>query len=133
MGSIKHFLEQSWLLIVASFFFGLLIAVTNASLAARIAWNATAKLNALASGLLPSLGPQEAETLSRQLVMGVDGHHVLQADDALVDALYHASKPQPGLLVALVQVDHLVEQISSLVQPLLLDRVDTGAQESGDH
>jgi len=53
MRSIKHFFEQSWLLIAASFFFGLLIAITNASLAARIAWNATAKLNALASRLLP--------------------------------------------------------------------------------
>ncbi len=54
MRSIKHFFEQSWLLIVASFFFGLLIAVTNAALSARIAWNATAKLNTLAGGLLPS-------------------------------------------------------------------------------
>lgn len=53
MRSIKHFFEQSWLLIVASFFFGLLIAVTNATLAGRIAWNATAKLNTLAAGLLP--------------------------------------------------------------------------------
>jgi len=53
MRSIKHFFEQSWLLIIASFFFGLLIAVTNAALAPRIAWNATAKLNALAAGLLP--------------------------------------------------------------------------------
>jgi len=54
MRNIKHFFEQSWLLIVASFFFGLLIAVTNAALSARIAWNATAKLNALAGGLLPA-------------------------------------------------------------------------------
>lgn len=53
MRSIKHFFEQSWLLIVASFFFGLLIAVTSAALAPRIAWNATAKLNTLAIGLLP--------------------------------------------------------------------------------
>ena len=53
MRSIKHFFEQSWLLIVASFFFGLLIAVTNAALGPRIAWNATAKLNTLASVLLP--------------------------------------------------------------------------------
>ena len=53
MRSIKHFFEQSWLLIIASFFFGLLIAVTNATLAGRIAWNATAKLNTLAAGLLP--------------------------------------------------------------------------------
>ncbi|MHA1599839.1 MAG: FMN-binding protein [Alphaproteobacteria bacterium] len=53
MRNIKHFFEQSWLLIIASFFFGLLIAVTNAALAPRIAWNATAKLNTLATGLLP--------------------------------------------------------------------------------
>ena len=53
MRSIKHFFEQSWLLIVASFFFGLLIAVTNAALSARFTWTATAKLNTLASGLLP--------------------------------------------------------------------------------
>ncbi len=53
MRSIKHFFEQSWLLIVASFFFGLLIAVTNAALSARITWNATVKLNTLAGGLLP--------------------------------------------------------------------------------
>ena len=53
MRNIKHFFEQSWLLIIASFFFGLLIAVTNAALGPRIAWNATAKLNTLATGLLP--------------------------------------------------------------------------------
>lgn len=59
MRSIKHFFEQSWLLIVASFFFGLLIAVTNAALSARIEWNAIAKLNTLAGGLLP-----DAETFA---------------------------------------------------------------------
>jgi electron transport complex protein RnfG len=59
MRSIRHFFKQSWLLIVASFFFGLLIAVTNAALSARIAWNATAKLNMLAGGLLP-----DAETFT---------------------------------------------------------------------
>ena len=54
MRSIRHFFEQSWLLIAASFFFGLLIAVTNAALSARIAWNATAKLNTLAANLVGS-------------------------------------------------------------------------------
>ncbi len=52
MRSIKHFFEQSWLLIVASFFFGLLIAITNAALSPRIERNKSAKLNELASGLL---------------------------------------------------------------------------------
>jgi Na+-translocating ferredoxin:NAD+ oxidoreductase subunit G len=52
MRSIKHFFEQSWLLIVASFFFGLLIAITNAALSPRIERNKSAKLDELASGLL---------------------------------------------------------------------------------
>jgi len=41
---IKYFIQQSWLLIVASFFFGLLIAVTNAALSPRIEKNRTDKL-----------------------------------------------------------------------------------------
>lgn len=53
MGKIKHFFEQSWLLIVASFCFGLLIAVTNAALSARIEQNRINKRNNLAKGLLP--------------------------------------------------------------------------------
>jgi electron transport complex protein RnfG len=53
MRSIKHFVEQSWLLVVASFFFGLLIAVTNAALSTRIEQNKTLKFNTLARGLLP--------------------------------------------------------------------------------
>ena len=65
MRSIKHFFEQSWLLIVASFFFGLLIAVTNAALSGRIAWNATVKLNTLAGGLLP--GAEEFTPLDETL------------------------------------------------------------------
>jgi len=53
MRSIKHFIEQSWLLVVAAFFFGLLIAMTNAALQERIQWNQNAKFNRLAKGLLP--------------------------------------------------------------------------------
>ena len=53
MRSLKHFFEQSWLLIVASFFFGLLIAATNAALAPRIEMNKVTKLTSLAEALLP--------------------------------------------------------------------------------
>lgn len=52
MRSIKHFFKQSWLLIVASFVFGLLIAATNAALQPRIQQNKLGKLTSLASGLL---------------------------------------------------------------------------------
>ncbi len=52
MSKIKHFIEQSWLLIVASFLFGLLIAVTNAAWSPRIERNKVEKLNHLMRGLL---------------------------------------------------------------------------------
>lgn len=52
MSKIKHFIEQSWLLIVASFCFGLLIAGTNYALSARIERNRTAKLYSRTGDLL---------------------------------------------------------------------------------
>jgi electron transport complex protein RnfG len=52
MNKIKHFFEQSWLLIVASFAFGLLIAVAEASLDARIKQNEKDKLNNLMKSLI---------------------------------------------------------------------------------
>ena len=53
MSKIKYFMQQSWLLIVASFCFGLLIAVTNAALSPRIRQNEINKRNRLVSLLLP--------------------------------------------------------------------------------
>ncbi len=53
MLKIKHFIQQSWLLIVASFFFGLLIAVTNAKLSPKIVQNKIDKRNRLVGILLP--------------------------------------------------------------------------------
>lgn len=52
MLKIKHFVEQSWLLIAASFCFGLLIAVTNAAWSSRIIQNEKDKLNVLMQGLI---------------------------------------------------------------------------------
>jgi electron transport complex protein RnfG len=53
VAKIKYFVEQSWLLIVASFCFGLLIAVTSAGLSPRIIQNEINKRNRLVSLLLP--------------------------------------------------------------------------------
>ena len=53
MSKLKHFLQQSWLLIVASFLFGLLIAVTNAGLSPRIEQNKINKRNRLIGAMLP--------------------------------------------------------------------------------
>jgi electron transport complex protein RnfG len=52
MSKIKHFFEQSWLLIISSFCFGLLIAVTNAAWSQRIEQNEKDKLNDLMTGLI---------------------------------------------------------------------------------
>ncbi len=52
MDKVRHFVEQSWLLIVSSFCFGLLLAATNYALAPTIRQNRIDKLNRLAKGLL---------------------------------------------------------------------------------
>ncbi|MFC1677507.1 FMN-binding protein [Planctomycetota bacterium] len=52
MSKIKFFIQQSWLLIVAAFCFGLLIAVTNAALDPMIKQNEKDKLNTLMSQLI---------------------------------------------------------------------------------
>jgi len=49
---IRYFLQQSWLLIVSAFCFGLLIAATNYALAPRIVQNRIDKLNSRARALL---------------------------------------------------------------------------------
>ncbi len=51
---LKYFIQQSWLLLISAFFFGLLIAVTNAALSDRIEQNRIAKLNMLTKALLPA-------------------------------------------------------------------------------
>ncbi len=53
MSKLKYFVQQSWLLLASSFFFGLLIAMTNAALSERIELNKAAKLNDLTKALLP--------------------------------------------------------------------------------
>jgi len=52
MSKIKYFIQQSWLLIVASFCFGLLIAIANAHWSPYILQNEKDKLNDLMSALI---------------------------------------------------------------------------------
>lgn len=52
MLKLKYFIQQSWLLIVCSFCFGLLIAATNAAWSGRIEQNKIDKLNNLMKGLI---------------------------------------------------------------------------------
>jgi electron transport complex protein RnfG len=52
VSKIKHFIEQSWLLIVSSFFFGLLIAVASARWSPLIERNEREKRNTLMRQLI---------------------------------------------------------------------------------
>lgn len=52
MSKIKYFLEQSWLLIISAFCFGLLLAIANAGWSDRIQQNEKNKLNNLIVGLI---------------------------------------------------------------------------------
>jgi electron transport complex protein RnfG len=62
MFKIKHFIQQSWLLIISSFCFGVLIAITNAAWSPRIEQNKIEKLNSLMGGLLTKAENFELET-----------------------------------------------------------------------
>ena len=53
MVKIKYFIQQSWLLIISAFCFGLLIAIANAGWSPRIEQNKIDKLNHLTAALLP--------------------------------------------------------------------------------
>lgn len=50
--AVTHFIQQSWLLIVSAFFFGLALAIANAAWAPMIEQNRINKLNHLMDGLL---------------------------------------------------------------------------------
>jgi electron transport complex protein RnfG len=52
MSKIKYFIQQSWLLLVTSFLFGLLLAVADAAWSAKIEQNKTEKLRGLMASLI---------------------------------------------------------------------------------
>jgi electron transport complex protein RnfG len=53
MSKIKYFIQQSWLLIVSSLFFGFLLAIADAAWAPKIEVNKVKKLDNLMAELLP--------------------------------------------------------------------------------
>ncbi len=59
MDKVRHFFRQSWLLVVASFFFGLLIAVANAAWTGRILQNEENKFNSLVVEMIPDANTTE--------------------------------------------------------------------------
>ena len=70
MDKVKYFFQQSWLLIVASFFFGLLIAVANAAWAGRILQNEEDKFNNLVVEMIPDANSSEIALESVEVETG---------------------------------------------------------------
>ncbi len=70
MDKVKYFFQQSWLLIVASFFFGLLIAVANAGWAGRILQNEEDKFNNLVVEMIPDANSSEIALESVEVETG---------------------------------------------------------------
>ena len=64
MGKITYFVKQSWLLIVAAFCFGLLIAGINDALSDRIKENETQKINGEIRKLLGLIGTDAIEDVN---------------------------------------------------------------------
>jgi len=91
MDKLKHFIEQSWLLIVASFAFGLLLAATNYALEPMIIQNKIDKLNSKAAVLLPAAKhfvPLELDDANAIEIMSargkpvvIDAYKGISADD----------------------------------------------------
>jgi electron transport complex protein RnfG len=70
VAKVKYFFQQSWLLIVASFFFGLLIAVANAAWEGRILQNEEDKFNNLVVEMLPEAVTSEVAVESVEIESG---------------------------------------------------------------
>ena len=95
MLKIKHFIQQSWLLIVASFFFGLLIAVTSASWQDEIIRNEQEKLNRLMKELISDANSfevvmQKAEIPGDKKILKSDIYKALDVNGSIVGFAFNA-------------------------------------------
>ena len=99
MLKIKYFIQQSWLLIAASFLFGLLIAVTNAGLDERIKQNEKDKLNDLMKALVTDANDFKIEIQGVQIpgkrgrVTETDIYKVLDDDGNRMGFAFVAAGP----------------------------------------
>ena len=85
MLKIKYFIQQSWLLIVSSFCFGLLIAASNAALSPRIELNMANKLNQLIVVLLPAAKEFIPSDVDIEVQMGAGKKEKVKIYKALSD------------------------------------------------
>ena len=86
MSKVRYFWQQSWLLILSAFVFGLLMAVTNAALSPRIEQNKAAKLSALMTTLLPQAKSFEAVDQAIEIELGPGKKEPIRVYKALTEA-----------------------------------------------
>jgi len=96
MSKIKFFIQESWLLLVSAFFFGLLLAITNAAWSPTIEQNKLMEVNHLMALLLPDAKTfQPAEQVDINLAKGKKGRsHIfkaLSADGQCVGWIFNAA------------------------------------------
>jgi len=85
MFKIKFFFQQSWLLIVASFFFGLLIALANAAWQGKILQNEEDKFNNLAREMIPDANNFETVLENVEVDLGKGKQKAITIKKAVAD------------------------------------------------
>jgi electron transport complex protein RnfG len=119
VSKVKHFVQQSWLLIASSFCFGLLIAITNAGLSPRIVQNEINKRNRMVGALLPEArnfialdAPIEVESLQGKK-QKVEVYKAVSEANECVGWSFNASGPGfADQIVLVVAVDANFEKIA---------------------
>lgn len=120
MSKVKHFIQQSWLLLASSFCFGLLIAITNAGLSPRIVQNEINKRNRMVGALLPEArnfialdAPIEIESLQGKK-QKVEVYKAVSEANECVGWSFNAAGPGfADQIVLVVAVDANFEKIAS--------------------
>ncbi len=98
MSKIKFFVQQSWLLLVSSFLFGLLLAIANAAWSPRVEQNKIQKLNKLMSGLLPDAASFEVKTRlnitsQKGKELSVNLYEALDTNQKIIGYCFNAAGP----------------------------------------
>jgi electron transport complex protein RnfG len=120
VSKVKHFIQQSWLLLASSFCFGLLIAITNAGLSPRIVQNEINKRNRMVGALLPEArnfialdAPIEIESLQGKK-QKVEVYKAVSEANECVGWSFNAAGPGfADQIVLVVAVDANFEKIAS--------------------
>ena len=123
MSKVKHFFQQSWLLIVASFFFGLLIAVTNAGWSGRILQNEIDKRNHLMRALIADVNSFDVAVEAAEIPFNILDKRVETTSGQVSICTMHLAKGLEFRAVAVMACDDEVIPLQ--------ERIETVTDDSG--